>query len=506
MTLTRRQAGAPLLAAFGLTRCAKPAPKRPNILFVIADDQSWPVDRTLAATPAFDRLASQGTVFDHAFSACPSCTASRSAVLTGRPIWQTREAGVLYGSFPTDLETFPNQLAAAGYHTGFTGKGWAPGNWQALGRTKHPIGREYNSHRFPEPVPAGIDPRNPAANFAHFLADRPAGAPFCFWFGSTEPHRVYKQGIGLGSGRKLEHVTMPPYWPDVPQIRGDILDYYYEVEWFDRQLGRVIAHLEQTGELDNTLVVATSDNGTPFPRAKVNLYDPGVRMPLVMRWPGHVPAGRRVGQFVSHTDFAPTFLQAAGLPVAGLPGRSLLASAPGRDHAVTALERHTMCRPEGATYPVRALRTAEYLYIRNFQPNRWPTGGEFISSNFTRHGDVDAGPVKTYMESDACQRNHARQYQLCYGRRPAEELYHLATDPHQVVNVSTNTQHAEALKSHAARLEQILRASGDPRMEGKDPWQNYIYHQTTGYGASFNLSLPEEARAKARALGAHKPE
>jgi uncharacterized sulfatase len=326
-------------------------------------------------------------------------------VLSGRHVWQVGEAGVLYGTIPRDLPLFPEALKRAGYWTGFTGKGWGPGDWQAGGRTEHPIGQEFNRRKYTGQIREALDPRDYAANFEEFLAARPADTPFFFWLGSTEPHRVYARGAGLKLGKKLEDADVPPYWPDHEIVRGDILDYCAEVDWFDTQLGRALAALEKTGELDDTLVVVTSDNGMPFPRAKVNLYDAGTRMPLAMRWGRKLTTpGRRVDDLVSHVDFRSYFLEAAGLdPIPGMAGRSmmpLLTSAqpdPKRDRVFFGLERHTMCRPDGATYPMRAMRTRDRLSIINFAPDRWPTGGEFLSSNKTTHGDVDGAPIKDFM-------------------------------------------------------------------------------------------------------------
>jgi len=495
--------------------------KRPNILFAFADDQSWPhasaCGDPVVHTPAFDRIAAEGVRFTNSFANCPSCTPSRSSVLTGRNIWQVEQGGVLYGTLPAKYPIYTHLLADASYHVGSTGKGWAPGNWSTGGHTRYPTGEQYNSKLMRDPVPEGIDQRDYAANFDDFLADRPADTPFCFWFGCREPHRVYERGIGLRSGKRLDDVTVPSYWPDTETVRSDILDYYYEIEWFDRHLERMLASIEQMGELENTLVVVTSDNGMPFPRAKVNLYDPGVHMPLAIRWGDRIGAGRVVEDFVSHIDFAPTFLEAAGLrPPDSMAGRSLapLLEARGsgrlderRDRVHAALERHTWCRPNGATYPIRSIRTHDYLYLRNFEPDRWPTGGPtFVSSNKTFHGDVDACPTKTFMVAAENQEKYPRQYELCFGKRPAEELYSVAADPDQVNNLAQDAGHAAAKQKLRTELEAHLRATGDPRIEGRDPWQDYIYYQTIGFGASFNRSLSEKERAEARKRGSHKPE
>lgn len=504
--------------AAGLAAACRRSEPRPNILFVLADDQSYPHAGAYGAaglkTPAFDRVAREGVLFTNSFCASPSCTPSRSAILTGRNMWQVEQAGVLYGTIPPKYPLVTHLLEDAGYFAGFTGKGWGPGDWKAAGLQRNPVGKAFNQHLFNPPPRPGLDTRDYAANFAEFLRQRPARAPFFFWFGSTEPHRVYARGAGLQLGHKLDEVTVPPCWPDTPEVRGDILDYYAEIEWQDQQLGRALAALEAAGELDNTLVVVTSDNGMPFPRAKANLYDRGVRMPLAVRWGARVRGGRRVDDFVRHIDFAPTFLEAAGLRAPeGMAGRSLsplLASAASgvidasRDAVCCGMERHVMARPDGATYPMRSLRTRDFLYIRNFAPDRWPTGGDFLSSNRTPHGDVDGAPIRDFMLDAANRRRFPREYELSFGRRPAEELYDVRADPEQVQNLAPAGH--PALPDLRRRLEDYLRQTGDPRLEGRDPWQTYTYHQTTGYGASFNNSLPDEVRRKAREAPQHKPE
>ncbi len=237
-------------------------------------------------------------------------------------------------------------------------------------------------------------------------------------------------------------------------------------------------------------------------------------MPMAIRWK-KIPTNRVIDDFVSLTDLAPTFLEAAGLPVPSqVTGRSLLpmltSSQRGRietarDHVVTAVERHTWCRPDGATYPSRALRTYDYLYIRNFEPDRWPTGGpSFVSSNKTFHGDVDACPTKSFIVNE--KDRFPREYELCFGKRPLEELYAVKDDPGQTKNLAHHHRFADVKRSLWKQLQTTLKESGDPRIEGRDPWKSYIYRQTIGFGATFNSSLSEEQRRSARQRAAHKPE
>lgn len=501
--------GAGLTAA---ASCGKSESRRPNILLVISDDQSWAdagaYGAKHVATPSFDSVAAEGVLFRHSFAASPSCTPSRSAVLSGKHVWQQGEAGVLYGAMPPSLGLYPHALEDAGYFCGYTGKGWAPGDWRALGSKRNPCGQEFNAIRHAAPVRRGIEPSDYAENFRQFLKERPEGKPFCFWLGSKEPHRIYDEGSGVRLGKKLADAQVPAHLPDTARVRSDLLDYYLEIEWYDAQLARTLDILRASGELEHTLIIVTSDNGMPFPRAKVSLYDAGLRMPLAVRWGARLQKGRVVEELVSHVDLAPTILEAAGVTAKpGMAGRSLLGLMEGkpevRDAVYGAMERHTMCRPEGAGYPMRSVRTKDYLYIRNYAPDRWPTGGPFLSSNKTEHGDIDAAPTKDELVEAAKLGKFSREVELCLAKRPAEELYDLREDAGQIKNIASNSA---TLATMRQRLDNYLRETGDPRAAGEDPWQGYAYRQTDGFGASFNTTLSEAVRREARERPTHKPE
>ena len=215
-----------------------------------------------------------------------------------------------------------------------------------------------------------------------------------------------------------------------------------------------------------------------------------------------------VGGYVMPPLIASTFLEAAGVGVPDeMTGRSLLPvlqepvsgiSEGSREYAVTAIERHTYTRPGGALYPVRAIRTREFLYLRNYHPDRWPTGGDFLGTNKFTHGDIDTGPTKLFMMEPENMEKYAREYQLSFGKRPAEELYRIADDPDQVNNLADNPDYAGVKKELAALMNGHLAATGDPRMNGEEPWQDYIYHQYGAFGLNFNESLPEDERRRAR--------
>jgi N-sulfoglucosamine sulfohydrolase len=271
-----------------------------------------------------------------------------------------------------------------------------------------------------------------------------------------------------------------------------VADYYFEVQRFDRLVGDALRSLEKVGELDNTLVLMTSDNGMPFPRCKSNIYDTGVRMPLAVRWPGTIKAGRTVDDFVSYTDFAPTFLAVAGLKrPSEMSGRSLVGVfkseksgqvEPTRDYVLVGKERHCPAqeRPDMGGYPCRAIRTHEFLYIRNFRPQRWPAGTpnhKKATYKNAWYGDCDNGPTKTYMVDNLDKdETHRRLYDLAFAKRPAEELYDLAKDPQQLNNVAAEPEYSKALNQLAKRLTEQLKATGDPRVVGGgDKFDQYPY-------------------------------
>lgn len=440
---------------------------RPNILMLMADDWGYPFSPLhgdkVVQTATFERLAREGVLFNRAYCASPSCTPSRASLLTGQMFYRLEESGNLNSTLDRKFAVYPDLLESAGYVVGMQGKGWGPGDYKASGWTRNPAGPGFS-------------------NFADFLKTVPEDKPFCFWFGSQDPHRPYEKGSGLASGMKLDDVQVPPWLPDCPDVRSDILDYCWEIQRFDRQCGQILQALQQAGRAENTLVVMTGDNGWPLPRGKTNLYDRGVHQPLAIRWPAKVQGGRTVDDFVNFTDFAPTFLQAAGLPVpADMTGRSLMNVLtsekagrvdPARDRVVVGRERHTDRRAGGVGYPCRALRTEEFLYIRNFHPERWPAGDP------EAFGDIDNGPTKAYMIDHREDESIRPLFELSMGKRPAEELYDLRKDPHEMVNVADRPEYAATRAKMAGELLAYLTATKDPRACGDgDVFDRYPYRK-----------------------------
>jgi len=448
--------------------------RRPNILFAIADDWGWPHASihgdTVVKTPTFDSIARNGMLFENAFAIVPSCTPSRNSILTGQYPWRLKTGASLWSVFPDDVSTYPNMLEIAGYHVGCYRKAYGPG----VDRKRPVAGTKYKS----------VD---------DFFTARPEGKPFCFWFGTSDPHRGYKWQSGIKSGMKLEDVEVPPYFPDTETVRTDICDYYFEVQRFDRELGEVLQRLESMGELENTLVLMTGDHGWPFPRSKANLYDSGTHVCLAAQWGDQIKAGRVIDDFVSFHDFAPTFLEAAGLPpLKAMTGRSLMnifkagtsgQIEPQRDHVILGKERHTPCQPDDASgTPMRAIRTKDFLYIHNFKPERWPAGAP-VAKYKDAYFDIDGSPTKDVIVENKDDPSLGKFFDLAIAKRPVEELYDMRKDPFQIDNVADHPEYTGRMKKLRSRLMGALDKSEDPRVLGAgDQFDEYKYYGKTKFG------------------------
>ena len=446
--------------------------KRPNILFAIADDQSWAHTQAfsnLIKRPAYDRVAAKGVVFENAYCAAPQCSPSRAALLTGRNIWQLEEAGVHASYFPKKFQCYPELLQQVGYHVGYTGKGWGPGDYLTSGRTLNPAGQRWSKRT--NKVPAkGISRTDYAANFSDFFAARKEGEPFCFWYGAHEPHRAYEFMSGAKAGEKsISDVNVPSFMPDNETVRHDILDYVYEIEWFDTHLGRILDMLEKAGELDNTLIIVTADNGMPFPRAKANVYEFGTHVPLVMCW-GNEFKQARIKNPVSLISIAPTILEAAGVEkpetveaISLMP--VLLGVKLNMPPVFTGRERHTHARENNWTYPCRAVRSGNLMLIRNFKPERWPAGNPDGKGGYY---DIDGCPSKGEVLK------HEKFKQLAVGKRPEFELYDVVKDPCCLKNLAGNKEFTPELEKMTKLLMSTLKEQGDPRLHDRgDIFESY---------------------------------
>ena len=269
-------------------------------------------------------------------------------------------------------------------------------------------------------------------------------------------------------------LRIPPHLPDHPVVRDDMLNYYCEVEEMDRQAARALLLLQQQGVLHDTLVVMTADNGWQIPRGLANVYDDGVHVPLAMRWGARLRPARRVRDFIGLEDLAPTFLAAAGLqPLPEMTGRSLLKSAEGlreagREAVFLERERHANVRRGNLGYPVRAIRTHDFLYIRNLRPERWPAGDPQTFYAVGPYGDVDPSPTKELILGHREEAAFRPSYELCFAKRPAEELYDLRKDPGQTLNLALEASYAAIKQQLQSRLEDWRRRTADPRLAADD--------------------------------------
>lgn len=468
--------------------------ERPNILFAIADDASHmsAYGHKFVSTPNFDRVAEEGILFMNAFTTNPKCAPSRASILTGMHTWQLEEACNHFGIFSNKFAVYPDLLEVNGYHVGYTGKGWAPGDYRRGGFKCNPAGPEYNERKLIPPHQTLISDKDYAANFDNFLSYRKEGQPFCFWYGAHEPHRHYIEGEGIRAGKKVESVNVPEYLPDDEIVKRDLLDYAYEIEWFDRHLGLMLKKLEEIGELDNTLIIATSDNGMPFPRVKGQMYEQDFHLPMALCWKNATPGGRKVDDLVSFIDLAPTFLEAAGVNIhSRISGKSLMDIIcsyksgqvnKNRDRVHMGREKHDLGRENDWGYPVRCIRTKEYLYVRNFEPGRWPAGNP--ETGFT---NCDGSLTK-----DLVIRQHEEgndyYFNLAFGKRKVEELYNIIEDNACMHNLADKPEYKKLKEQLWLELKQLLEKTGDPRIfgqgdifetyeyvgEGKHSWKNYI--------------------------------
>jgi N-sulfoglucosamine sulfohydrolase len=461
----------------------QPAPKRPNILFCIADDATF---KHLSAygckwvkTPAFDRVAREGLLFENAYTPNAKCSPSRSCILTGRNSWQLEEAANHVPYFPAKFKTFVELLDGNGYETGFTGKGWAPGNpGEINGVARQLIGRAFNDRKLDAPT-TSISATDYAENLKTFLEQKKEDKPFCFWYGGHEPHRAYEYGSGVTKGRKkLSDIDeVPRFWMDNEIVRNDMLDYGYEIEYFDKQLQKILDILEKANELENTIIVVTADNGMPFPRAKGYAYEYSNHLPLAIMWKNGIKdPGRKISDYVSFIDFAPTFLELAGVTnntMAPVQGKSLTGifrseNEQIRDHVLIGRERNDVGRPDDQGFPIRGIVKDHFIYIKNYEPGRWPAGNPE-----TGYMDTDGSPTKTAILNAGKADRADAFWKLSFGKRPAEELYDLRKDPYSIVNLADRNDLQRTKIALRTQMEKELRAQSDPRMFGK----GYIFDQ-----------------------------
>ncbi len=509
-----------------LTSCAsnkeETSNKQPNILFVISDDQSFYhtsfEGSKFVNTPAFDRVAKEGVYFTNAMAGSPGCAPSRSSIITGRHHWQNESSGQHAAPWLKKHVPFVDLLEANGYKTGRTGKGVSPFRYardekDSLWRATDAAGIEYSKIRYeegPEDIRTGdkISNLNYFENFKFFLENERKDKPFFFWFGATEPHRAYEKDSWKRTDKKLSDVEVPAFFPDNDIVRGDMLDYAVEIEWYDRHLDSMINYLEEIGELENTIIIVTADNGMPFPRAKANSYDYGIHVPFAVRYPKAFPGGRKVDDPIGFIDLAPTILdltqtkQDGMLPITGKSIRTLLESEkqgtiePSKKYAFSGRERHSSSRHLNWGYPQRSIRSEDYLLVWNMKPDRWPAGApqrinpenedellpmygideEGVSHSEWAFTDVDESPTKSFIIENYKDPSIKPFFDAAFAKNPEVQLFDIKNDPYCLNNVVNDPDYTSVKEELQAALLEELRSSKDPRVVGpdKEVFDSYI--------------------------------
>ena len=487
--------------------------RRPNILFAISDDQSF-LHTSFAGvkfvnTPAFDRIAQEGVYFTNCIAGSPGCAPSRGSIVTGRYHWQNEQSGQHASSWMKKYVPFIDLLEANGYITGRTGKGVAPFQYardenDSLWRETDAGGIEHSRILYEigslkdERTALGIGLVNYFENFKYFIENVRGDKPFFFWYGANEPHRAYETDSWKRNNKNLHDVETPGFLPDNEIIKGDILDYAIEIEWFDMHLQRMLDYLEKIDELENTIVIVTADNGMPFPRAKANGYEYGIHVPFAVRFPKEYPSGRKVDDPISFVDLAPTVLQitetkANGMmPISGKSILTILKSKnqgivdPSKKYVYSGRERHSSSRYLNWGYPQRMIRSEDFLLIWNMKPERWPAGAPQaiktgtknellpmygIDENGIHHSewaftDIDDAPSKSYIIENWQNEKVKPFFKEALLKRSEYGLFNIKDDPFCLNNLIGKSEYAEIEKEMKNTLLNELTRSKDPRIVG----------------------------------------
>ena len=425
-----------LLLASTSEAADKPAPTRPNIIMIFADDVSWNdlgcYGHPTIRTPNLDRLAKEGLRFDNAYLTTSSCSPSRCSVITGRYPHNTG-APELHTPLPEKQVLFPQLLQDAGYYTVISGK-------QHMG----PYALTAFDH-----VSKGKGPGR-EADWVPILKKRPKDKPFFCWFASVDAHRKW-QASNEYQPHKPEEVVVPPYLIDAPETRKDLAQYYDEISRIDFYTGKILDELEAQGIADNTLILFFADNGRPFPRCKTRLYDSGIKTPFIVRWPAAVKPGTVSKSLVSTIDIGPTFLEVAGVSpdprIQGTSFQNVLKQpdAKVRDYAFAEHNWHVFKAHE------RMVRSGDLLYIRN----AWPEQRNLCVESI----DFPSGEV-LWQRFKAGKLNEF-QRDVFLKPRPAEELYLVTEDPHQFQNLASKPEYAADLTRLRKVLDDWTAETGD---------------------------------------------
>lgn len=434
-----------LLALTSSLALAAEVSVKPNIVFVLSDDHSYPFlgcyGRPELKTPHLDQLAAEGMKFHRMFTGAPQCVPSRATFLTGRsPVANriTRFSSPL----PRDEITYPEILKKdAGYFIGVLGRSY---HLDGSGRSPEVSRRVFEENqlqtfqeRFDYVDATGQDTIPQTLNT--FFDQRPKDKPYYLWVNFSDPHHPWDTGENPPDPAKL---AVPGSLPDLPGVRADLSRYEGEIEHMDAHFKRVLDIIQKRAGLENTLVIFTGDNGMAFPSGKGSLHDPGLNVPLLVWWPGVIKPGTESRALISGEDVAPTFLEAAGLSVPKrISGRSFLPLLKGESfeprryvfaergpHGSATFTKNTSA--SGVDYS-RAVRSEHYKLIYNVTPSH-------------RYSPVDSSGDPGWKDIVKANENKtlAPEFVTLWFTSPRAiyELYDLENDPHELSNLAGQSQ------------------------------------------------------------------
>lgn len=435
-----------------------------NVLLLISDDhgldQLGCYGNAKIKTPNIDAMATNGVRFSNAFAATSSCSPSRGTIFTGLYPYQNGQYGLQHGrnnfSLRPWVQTLPELLKKKNFQTGIIGK------LHVGPETKFPFDLIVP---FSE-IMTGRDVKKMAQKAGDFFNQEP-NKPFFLAIGYYDPHRA---GEGFGNEQRYPGIkptiydqadlAVPPFLPDIPEVREELADMYQSVTRMDTGIGMVLDKLKKSGRYDDTLIIYLTDNGIPFVGAKTNVYDSGVHLPLIVCSPTIEKKGIVNNAMVSFIDLVPTILEWTGIsnPDYELPGKSLLSILNAENPQEWEEVYHTQTFHEVTMYyPMRSIRTRQFKYIINLAPDlEFPLSGDIFRS-------------KTW--EAVIQRkltNIGKRTLQNYLYRPSEELYNLETDPDEINNLVGNSKFTGILNELRNKLQSMREKTNDPWLV----WQN----------------------------------
>jgi arylsulfatase A-like enzyme len=432
-------AASPLLSTLGCASDSRGERPR-NLVVLVADDQSRldvpAYGRATCRTPHLDRLAREGARFERFYTPVPLCQPARACLYTG--VLPHRNGVFAFEDVRPGVATWP-ELLRGHATTAMIGK--LNAGPRARFAFDHTVELKDEQGRSPEAY------ERATAEFLSAAAERPFAAVINF----NDPHRPFGEGGEGGEAREPHDpkaVWVPPFLWDTPETRVDLAKYYDALARMDEAIGRVLALLEPLA--GDTLVIFTSDNGAPFPFAKTTLYEAGINLPFIARWPGVVQPGSAVASPTSLLDLLPTALEVFGVEADGpRDGRSLLPLLRGEPVEERPIVGWITATRAGH-YPTRSIRLGDTKYVRNFEPRR-----EFVNSVMS--GSRTWASWEALESEKPALRRRMRRLR----HRPAEELYDLASDPHELADLAGDASRADELERVRGELRAWMESAED---------------------------------------------